>query len=173
MKKIFMGFVTFVIICFAIWFQINFLNSIPLAGVNANFGIVLVAGLGLICGKFVGGLSGGVYGLLLDIVLGRSVGIYLGLYALVGILSGFLNKGFSKGNKVSMIMIVSIATAVFEAILYLLNIMLNRYSLDFGVLINVLVLESAYNILLTIIFFNAIAFLGDILNRCKNSFYLL
>jgi len=173
MKKIFMGFVTFIIICLAIWFQINFLNSIPLAGVNANFGIVLVAGLGLICGKFVGGLTGGVYGLLLDIALGRSVGIYLGLYALVGILSGFLNKGFSKGNKVSMIMIVSIATGVFETILYLLNIILNRYSLNFGVLLNVLVLESAYNILLTIIFFNAITFLGDILNRCKNSFYLL
>lgn len=173
MKKFFMVFVTFVIICFSIWFQINFLNSIPLSGVNANFGIVLVAGLGLISGKFVGGLTGGVYGLLLDIALGRSIGIYLSLYALVGILSGFLNKGFSKGNKISMIMIVLIATSLFETVLYLFNIILNRYDLNFGILFNVLFLESAYNILLTIIFFIPISFLGDILNRCKNSFYLL
>lgn len=173
MKKIFMGFVTFVIICFSIWIQLNFLNSIPLSGVTANLGIVLVAGLGLISGKFVGGLTGGVYGLLIDIALGRSIGIYLTLYALIGILSGFLNKGFSKGNKISMVMIVLIATCLFETALYLVNIILNRYVLNFGVLINVLVLESAYNVLLTIIFFTSISFLGDIINRCKNSFYLL
>lgn len=173
MKKILMVIIIFVIICICIWFQIGFLNSIPLAGIIANIGIVLVAGLGLITGKFIGGTVGGAYGLLIDICFGRSVGIYTALYSLSGVIAGFLNKGFSKGNKISMVMLILICTAFFETMVYILNIIFNKYEFNLSVLVVNLILESAYNMLLTIIFFKPIVFLGDILNKTKNSYYLL
>lgn len=173
MKKILMVMITFIVICLSIWFQIVFLNSIPLSGVIANFGIVLVSGLGLVSGKFIGGIVGGVYGLLIDIAFGRGIGIYMVLYALSGIISGFLNTGFSKGNKISMVMLILICTITFETIAYFLNVILNDFELNFKVLVITLILESAYNMLLTILFFKPIAFLGDILNKTKNSYYLL
>ena len=88
--------VTFVVILITIWFQINFLNSIPLVGINANIGIVLIAGLGLVSGKIIGGIAGTIYGLLIDIALYRTLGIYTFLYALTGMIAGFLNNNFSK-----------------------------------------------------------------------------
>lgn len=173
MKKILMVLIMFIIICLSIWFQIGFLNSIPLSGVIANFGIVLVAGLGLLTGGFIGGITGAVYGLLIDVSFGRGLGIYMALYALCGFVSGKLNNSFSKGNQVSMVMLIFICTVLFETVAYLLNIILNRFDFSLKMLIINLILESAYNMLLAIIFFKPISFLGDILNKTKNSYYLL
>lgn len=173
MKKIVMIVIMFIVICISIWFQMFFLNSIPLIGITANIGIVLIAGLGLISGEFVGGISGIIYGLLIDILFGRSIGVYTFLYAISGVISGKLNNNFSKGNKISMVMIILICTLFFETIAYFLNIVLNRFEVNIQVLFTTLILESIYNILLTVIFFNPIAFLGNLLNKTKNSYYLL
>lgn len=173
MKKCLMVVITFIIICLSIWFQMGFLNAIPLSGVNANFGIVLVVGLGLISGNFIGGTVGGVYGILIDIAFGRAIGIYMFLYMLVGIIAGCLNKGFSKGNKISMIMLILLCTIIFEILAYFINIILNAFEIDFKILFINLILESAYNVILTILFFKPIVFLGDILNKTKNSYYIL
>lgn len=173
MKKVLVVVITFIIICVSIWFQMEFLNSIPLSGTIANFGIVLISGLGLISGKFVGGIIGAGYGILIDIAFGNGLGINTALYASCGIISGMLNNSFSKGNKISMVMLVLICTALFETIAYLLNVILNGFELYLSVLIMKLILESSYNMLLTILFFNPIAFWGDILNKTKNSYYLL
>ena len=173
MKKLLIVIITFVIICFSIIFQMFFLNSIPLSGVIANTGIVLVGGVGLVSGKFIGGVTGGVYGLLIDASYGRNIGLYTVTYLLVGIISGYLNKSFSKGNRISMIMLILICTTFFEVLVYLFNIILNGFEFDLKVLLIKLLLESVYNVFLTIIFFKPIMFYGDILNKAKNSYYLL
>lgn len=173
MKKVLVVIITFIIICISIWFQTEFLNSIPMMWTIANFGIVLVSGIGLISGKFLGGIIGAIYGILIDVAFGSSIGINTALYAMCGIISGILNNSFSKGNKISMVMLVLICTVLFEFIAYILNVILNGFELNISVLILKLILESAYNMLLTIIFFNPISFWGDILNKTKNSYYLL
>ncbi len=173
MKKVLMIIISFIIICLFICFQMCFLNSIPLSGVIANVGIVLVGGLGLVSGRLVGGIIGGVYGLLIDICYGRNVGLYTATYLLVGIISGYLNKSFSKGNRISMIMLILICTTFFEIVVYLFHIILNGFEIDLKVLVIKLILESVYNVFLTIIFFKPIMLYGDILNKTKNSYYLL
>jgi len=173
MKKVLMTFVTFLVICVTIWLQINFLDSIPLAGVTANIGIVLIAGLGLVSGKIIGGVTGIIYGLLIDVAIYRTFGVYTLLYASAGMISGFLNNSFSKENKISMVMLILFVTIAFETLVYILHLLLNHFEFQFSVLLMVLILESAYNMLLTILLFKPITFLGDILNRCKNSYYLL
>lgn len=173
MKKILLGIVTFLVICISILFQINFLNAIPLAGVMANLGIVLIAGLGLVSGKLIGGLSGFTYGILLDIVIHRTLGIYALFYTLTGITAGFLNHNFSKENKLSMVMLTLIVTLIFESGIYFCNIILRQFEFQLLSFLLILILEAAYNMLLTVLLFKPIAFLGDLLNRCKNNYYLL
>ncbi len=173
MKKFLMIMITFVTIGISIFFQMFFLNSFPLLGITANFGIVLVAGLGLVSGNLMGGLVGSVYGILVDICYGRGVGLYTLLYACVGILAGYLNNHFSKGNKISMIMLILLNTILFETIVYLWNVFFNQFEFDGKTCFMMLILESAYNMFLTILFFKPIASLGEILNKCKNNYYLL
>lgn len=164
---------TFIIIFLTILLQMCFLNCIPLAGVIANAGIVLVTGLGLVTGSFIGGITGCVYGIIIDVSFGRNIGLYTALYTLVGFVSGYLNKSFSKGNKISMIMLMLICTSIFEVLTYLFNILFNGFDLNIKVLITKLVFESIYNTILTILFFKPIMFYGDLLNKTKNSYYLL
>lgn len=173
MKKILLGFVTFLIICVSILFQINLLSAIPLAGVMANLGIVLIGGLGLVSGKLIGGLSGFTYGILVDIAIHRTLGIYALFYTLTGILAGFLNHNFSKENKLSMVMLTLIVTLIFESGIYFCNILLRQFEFELLSFLLILILEAAYNMLLTVLLFKPITFLGDLLNRCKNSYYLL
>ena len=173
MKKVFMTLITFLVICVSIWFQITFLNSIPLAGAIANFGIVLIVGIGLVSGQLIGGVVGLIYGILIDIALYRTLGIYILVYSLTGIMAGILNNSFSKENKISMVMLVLFVTLCFETLIYLFRVLMNKFGFDFWVLSTTLILEAAYNIILTLIFFKPITFLGDLLNRCKNSYYLL
>lgn len=173
MKKVLITIVMFLVILLTIWFQLNFLNSIPLAGVIANIGIVLVAGLGLVSGEIFGGVIGLVYGLLLDIAVYRTLGIYTFLYMFTGMTAGFLNNKFAKENKISMVMLILLITVIFETIAYFLNVVLKQFDFQLSVWISVLLLESVYNMLLTVLLFKSITFLGDLLNRCKNSYYLL
>ena len=154
MKKILMTIITFLVICVTILFQINFLNSIQLVGVTANIGVVLIAGLGLVSGKIIGGTVGLIYGLLMDIALYRTFGVYTFLYTSIGMIAGFLNNSFSKDNKISMVMLILFATVVFETIFYLLHILLHQFDFQLSTLIIILVLESVYNMLLTTLLFN-------------------
>ena len=173
MKKILMTIITFLVICLTIWFQINFLNSIPLAGVTANIGIVLTAGLGLVSGRMLGGTAGFAYGLIMDVAFYSSLGVYTILYTSTGMIAGFLNNSFSKDNKISMVMLILFVTLIFETIFYLLHVFLQGFEFRVSVLFTVLILESVYNMLLAMLFFKSITFFGDLLNRCKNSYYLL
>ena len=173
MKKVFMAIVSFLLLWVGIGFQINFLNSIPLMGVTANLGIVLVAGLGLVSGKLIGGVIGGIYGFFIDLTLGRCVGLYTLLYCLTGLIAGYLNHNFAKENKLSMVMLILFATIVFESLVYFFAVLFRHFDFSFQSWFETIVLETLYNIFLTFLLFRPIAFWGDILNHCKNSYYLL
>lgn len=173
MRKTLTILIIFCVICLAIFFQANLLESIPLAGTSANIGIVLIASMGLICGKFVGGCTGAIYGLIYDISFGRAIGIYLSMYFLIGIISGIWNKNFSKENKVSMIFLISIITAIFEIGVYLLLVLIRSYEFDLYGATFVIVKEVIYNIILVLILYKFLVWFGEMINRAKNSYYLL
>lgn len=173
MRKALTIIIIFLTIGLTIFFQANLLEVIPLKGTSANLGIVLVASLGLICGKLVGGLTGAIYGLIYDILFGRAVGIYLGAYFLIGVVSGALNKNFSKDNKVSMIFLISILTAIFEIGIYLLFVLLRSFEFDLLGLAFIVGKEIVYNILLVIILYKFLIWFGEMINKSKDSYYLI
>lgn len=167
-----MSILTLLLILATIWVQMNVITELPMSGTLANMGIVLVTGLGLVSGNFVGGLVGFVYGLLADIAWGRVLGLSTLLYTIAGVGAGFLNRNFSKENKLSMVMLSLLTTVVLETILYMFYGVGNRYEFEVSHFITMLILESAYNMLLTIWCFRPIAWFGEKINWCKSSRYL-
>lgn len=173
MKKLVTALIVFFIIIISLLIQINLLNIIPLFGVAANIGIVLVVGLSLMSGRFVGALTGGVYGLLVDVIFSKTIGINILLYILVGALTGHISNGFSKDNKAAMVMVVSITTVLFELASVFALMLLQNGQLDMIRVLIIIALEVVYNILLTLIFNKFIVAIGEIINKSKNSYYLL
>ena len=173
MRKTLTGIIIIFVIGISIFLQANLLQAIPLNGTSANIGIILIASIGLVCGKYIGGVTGLVYGVLYDISFGRAIGVYTGLYLLVGYLSGMFNKNFSKDNKVSMIFLISIITAVFESFVYLFCVLFRNYDFELQSMLFIIAKELIYNTILILMLYKFLIWFGDMINKSKNSYYLL
>ena len=173
MRNFWVGVIVFLVILICIWIQQNIINAIPLFGAVANVGIILVVTLGLITEQKIGAIVGIVHGLLMDILFGKSVGIYTLLFFAIGFFCGKIGHGFSKENKSSVIMIVVLATIIYEIMNYLLFVVIYKYDFELFASVWTIVLECLYNIFITIILFKPLSFLGEIINKGKSSYYLL
>lgn len=172
-KKLLVSLIVFILICIAIWFQINFINVFTFFGTAANLGIVIVVGIGLISGKIPGALTGAAYGFLTDVIFAKSVGAYFLIYTLLGFTSGEMSRGFSKDNKMSMVYMVALFTVVTELVTNLLFILLYGYNLEIVAFLKMIIKETVYNMILARLLFKPMTGLGEIINKCKNSYYLL
>lgn len=172
-KKLLVSLIMFILICIAIWFQVNFINVFTFFGVSANVAIVIICGIGLLSGKVPGALVGAAYGILLDLLFGKSFGVYLSLYGLLGFAAGELSRGFSKDNKMSMYYMVAIFTVITEVITNLLFILIYNYDFEIFAICKKLILETIYNIIIARILFKPIRSMSEVINKCKNSYYLL
>lgn len=172
-KKILIGLIIFILIWICLGLQCTFFEEVKLFGVAPNIGVVFVAGIGLSSGVIPGVLTGGIYGLLTDILFGKTFGIYLVLYMLIGFASGGFSKGFSKENKLSMVYMVAALTAIMEIVTYLIFILIYSYSFEPVSAIIIILKETVYNMILARLLFKPISWLGEIINKSKNSYYLL
>lgn len=172
-KKILVGFIVFILIWITVFAQINFLNSIPLFGVAANIGIVIITGIGLLSDKVPGGLAGAAYGILYDLLFGKCLGIYFAIYTTLGIASGKLSKGFSKENKLSMVYMVALFTIIAELFTYIAFAVIYGYSFEIFSAVWIVIKETIYNMLLAALLFRPLTFVSEIINKSKNSYYLL
>lgn len=173
MKKFLVGLIMFIVIWFAILVQINLFNVITLAGTAANLGIVLIVSLGLTSGYTVGGAIGLTYGLLVDILCGARIGMYTLSYMLLGYLCGKIGKDFSKENKTTIVAITGIGTVLFDVFYYTLGVLICDYDFSIFAFILTVFKEAFYNMLIAIILFKPTSFLAEIINKSKNSYYLL
>ena len=173
MKKVLVGIIVFLVIIFLLLLQINLLNVVTLFGASANIGIILVSIIGVMCGTTVGITVGSSYGLMVDIIAGKSIGLYMLLYMLLGYLCGKVGKGFSKESKMTMTIITVIATALFEIATYVVCIMVYKYEKSFIMLIFTILKEAIYNMIIALILFKPLSVLAEIINKSKDSYYLL
>lgn len=173
MRNFWTGVIVFLVMLISIWIQQNILNNIPLFGVKANIGIILVVALSTLCGQAVGMTIGATYGLLIDILFGKAFGVYTLLFFFVGFFCGKISRDFSKENRTAIIMVTISATIVFEVISYVVFMMIYNYEFVLTSIIKVVGLEVLYHILLARLCFNLFSNLAEIINRGKRSYYLL
>lgn len=142
--------VTFLIIYFL---QVNFFNWFTIAGVMPNLFIILILVIGLFTGRAIGITVGIIAGILLDFFIGKSIGISSIMFGIIGFIGGYLDKSFSKDSRITIILMVILATFVFEVGKYAINIMLYKIPIEMLPFLRLLIVEIIYNVILTIILY--------------------
>ena len=145
--------------------QANFFSWFTIAGIMPNLFVIFVLFIGLFSGRTMGTIYGLVIGMLWDLVIGMKIGINsLGL-GLIGFLTATFDKNFSKDSRMTIIVMVIVSTAVFEAFSYLLNYVFSSIQIEIWNFIRILAIEIIYNVLVTIIVYPILQKLGYVIEN--------
>lgn len=170
MKKIFINIAIIIIFIFTYIMQSNFFTSFRIAGVMPNIFIILMLYIGLFMGKNSGIIWGLLFGILIDIFIGKHIGITSIMLAVIGIIASIFDKNFSKDNRITIMAMVGISTAIYEIGFYILSYMVFNINIEIIAFIKILLIEIIYNIILTIILYPIVQLTGyDIEEEFKGS----
>ena len=131
--------------------QANFFSWFNIAGIMPNLFVIWVLFIGLFANRTMGSMYGLVVGLLLDFMIGSKIGIYSVGLGLIGFLSAVFDKNFSKDSRMTIMLMVVVATAIFEILSYVLNYVFMSVSVELLNFVKILAVEIIFNLILTII----------------------
>lgn len=133
--------------------QVNFFNWFTIAGVSPNIFVIIVLFLGLFAGKRLGVPLGIFLGILLDFFVSKKIGITGIMLGIVGTIAGVLDKNFSKDSRMTIILMTAGVTIIYEIGLYILNYMIISTNIEIIPFIKILLIETLYNVIITIILY--------------------
>lgn len=133
--------------------QANFFSWFNIASIMPNLFIILVLFIGLFTNRTMGTAYGVIVGLFLDLVIGQKVGINAVSLGLIGFLAAVFDKNFSKDSRMTIMLMVLVATIVTESLNYLLNYIFLNINVEILNFIKILSIETVYNLILTIIIY--------------------
>lgn len=155
-----------ILIFFVVFFlQANIFSSFTIAGISPNLIVIYVLCIGLFANQFFGISLGVLFGLILDFVYGKVIGTSAVMLCVIGYLGSYFDKNFSKENKLTIIMMVAGATIIYEFGLYFLNSLILEFDREYFAFLKIVLLETLYNILLSIIFYPLIQKTGYLVDR--------
>ena len=125
-----------------------------------NLIVILVLFIGLFSSQATGITYGVLLGIFLDLNLGKRIGISGIMLGVVGFLGGLLDKNFSKESKITIIIMVLLKTFIYKIVNYIFGYFMYKYDFEFISFIKILVIESIYNAILTIILYPIIKLFG-------------
>ena len=131
----------------------NLFTWFTIVGVMPNIFVILVLFIGLYANKYIGVVYGIIFGLLLDFFIGKKIGVTAIMLGIVGFIGVLFDKNFSKDNRITLIIMVAIATIVFEIGEALIYYIVMRESIDILPFIEILLIECLYNAIITIILY--------------------
>ena len=125
-----------------------------------NLYIILVLFIGLFTSKNLGAIYGVSIGLIIDLLTSQKIGITAVIFGLIGLLAEIFDKNFSKDNRITIIIIVATTTILAESIMYFLNYIFLNSNIDVLAFLKILLIETGYNIILSIILYPLIQSFG-------------
>lgn len=153
LRKI-LAFTYVILLIMAIYLiQIYVIDSRTLFGVKPNLILISVVTISLWYGLYIGSFYSLFIGILTDCIFGNTYGLFTVSYAVTGILVGFLNYNYRKENKVSLIYVTILATALFEIIQYLSYIFISNSLVNIFYLIKQIFLAALLNICISYILY--------------------
>lgn len=153
MKKVLIVFFIFIIYFFIYYLQVNFFNWFTIAGVQPNLFILLALLIGIFMNGKMGAILGFLIGLYTDFLFSDIIGISGILLAVIGFCGEIFEKKFSKNTKITIVIMGSIVTAIYEIILYIYNIIKLSINVDIISFMYFLAIEIIYNAFILIIFY--------------------
>lgn len=118
-----------------------------------NLFVIFALFIGIFGNKTMGTIYGLIVGLILDFIIGTKIGIYCIGLGLIGFLSTVFDRNFSKDSRMTIMVMVVVATVIFEVLSYILNYVFASTNIEIINFIKILAIEILYNIILTIILY--------------------
>lgn len=160
MKKIIINISLIVTILFIYILQSNFFSWFNIAGIMPNLFVILILFIGLFGNRTMGTIYGLIMGLLLDFIIGSQIGINSIGLGLIGFLAAVFDKNFSKDSRMTITVMVVVATAIFEILSYVLNYLFVSINVEIFNFVKILVIEMIFNLIITIIIYPLIQKFG-------------
>lgn len=159
--------VILVIVAFLIiyFLQANFFTWFTIAGVKPNLFIIYILFIGLFAGKKLGLILGIIFGLFIDIVIGRQIGISCVMFGIIGLLGEYLDKNFSKESRITIMLMIAGSTVIYELGCYIFNVITLDINVEIISFLKILLIETIYNILISIVIYALIQKLGHALEE--------
>ncbi len=147
-----------VFICFIL--QGTLIKAISLGGVAPNLLLMLTSVSGFMCGKKDGMFTGFFAGLFTDILYGGGIiGFYILLYVWTGYVNGMFNRLFYPEDVKLPLILITVSNALNGFLTYVFLFLL-RTRLDVSYyILRVILPETVYTLILTIILYRPLLFL--------------
>ena len=160
MKKVIINILLIIAFIIIYLLQVNLFSWFKIANVMPNIFVILVLFIGLFQSQTSGITYGIFFGLLLDLFIGKKVGISAVMLGTVGLIGATFDKNFSKESRITLIVMVIFSTIIYEIGSYILGYFIYGYSIELMSFIKILLIESLYNGLITIILYPVMQNLG-------------
>ena len=150
----------FIVLIFTL--QIMLIDGRTILGVKPNLILITVIVVSLWFGLYAGSFYGLIIGIITDILFGNNIGMFTIVYSIIGALIGFFSYNYRKENKIALVYLTVIATAVFEFVQYIMyfvisshynNILYLLYQLFTTSVLNVVIVFGVYSLLYKILSF--------------------
>lgn len=139
----------------------NLFINFKIAGVMPNIFVIYILFIGLYANKIMGPIYGVICGLLLDSFIGSRLGVSAIMLGMIGIIGVIFDKNFSKENRITIIIMVVMCTIIFETGVYLIQFFIDKSTLEMLTFIEILLIESLYNAIITVILYPIIRIFGN------------
>ncbi len=133
--------------------QTTLFPLLAIRGIFPNTALILVTSYALLRGSKEGAIIGGCCGVLMDIFFSKMIGFYTLLYLAMGLLFGRSQKTFYRENYILPVIFCTIATVLYQAVLYITGFMFRGEGNILYFLFSVLVPELVYTAVVTILFY--------------------
>lgn len=170
MKKVLINIGLIVAFLIIYFLQINFFSWFQIAGIMPNLFVILILFIGLFTGRGMGAAYGILFGILLDLFISQKIGMTAIMLGAIGVIGGLFDKNFSKDSRMTIMIMVIGSTIIFELGMYVLNYIILETNIEIMQFIRILVIETLYNTILTIILYPLIQKTGyDIEKQFKRN----
>ena len=150
----------FILIIFV--FQMFIIDERELFGVKPNLILISVIVVSLWFGLYTGSIYSVIIGIITDMLFGNNIGLFTIGYAITGVIIGFFNYNYRKENKIALLYLTFIATAIFELIEYIIYFVITKeytsilyfvYQIILTSILNIVIVYVVYSLLYKIISF--------------------
>ena len=143
----------FLIITVCFLLQSTLFQMLSIASISPNLLIVVTSSFGFMRGRKEGMWIGFFSGLILDIFFGSVIGFYALIYAYIGYVNGFFRKRFFPDDIKLPLILIAASDFSYNILVYLFLFFLRkRFRIDYY-LLNIMLPELVYTILVTIVLY--------------------
>ena len=165
MKKLFIGVILFLVFMFIYFLEVDIFPFISIAGVIPNLFIVFILFVGLFSNSFFAISFAVIGGILIDSVNSPFIGGTAIMLTVIAFLASYFDRNFSKENRITIILMVAGATAIYEIGIYLIRYAIIGFDLEIMAALKIIMIELIYNVLISIIIYPLMQKAGFAIDR--------